>query len=63
MNLGWGNPHPLDYGSTYREAREECDFRDAVGGEVNKACHSFGDHSVQILVFYMPVYPINAVHR
>ena len=61
MNLGWRNQHPLDYGSTSREAREERDFRDAVGLEVSKTCHSLGNHSVHIFVFYMPVGSINAV--
>jgi len=48
---------------TSHEAREERDFRDAVGLEVSKTGHSFGNHSVQIFVFYMPVGPINAVLR
>ena len=57
------NLHPPDYGSSSREAREERDFRDAVGVDVSKTRHSFGNHSVQIFVFYMPVGPINAVLR
>ena len=61
MNLGWGNLHPLGYGSTSCEAREERDFIDAVGLKVSKTCQSFGKHSVQIFVFYMAVGPINAV--
>ena len=48
---------------TSREAREERYFRDALGVEVNKTGHIFGKHSVQIIVSYMPVGPINAVHR
>ena len=36
---------------------------DALGIEVSKTGHTFGNHSVQIFVFYMPVGPINAVLR
>jgi len=46
---------------TSSEALEERDFRDAVGVEVSKTYHSFGNHTVQIFVFYMPVGQINAV--
>jgi len=46
---------------TSSDTREERDFRDAVGVEVNKPCHGFGNHSVPIFVFYMPVGTINAV--
>ena len=48
---------------TSREDSEERDFRDTVGLEVSKTCHSFGNHDAQIFVFYMPVGPINAVLR
>ena len=46
---------------TSSETGEERDFRDAVGLEVSKTRQSFGNHNVQIFVFYMPVGPINAV--
>jgi len=46
---------------TSSEISEEHELRDAVGVGVSKTCHSFGKHSVQIFVFYIPVGPINAV--
>ena len=61
MNQGSSNQHPLGYGSTYREVRDERDFEDAVGVEVRKTCHSFSKHCVQIFVLYMLVGPINSV--
>ena len=48
---------------TPSEARGERDFRDALGVEVSKTCHSFGNNSVRIFVLYMPVVPFNAVLR
>jgi len=48
---------------TFREGREERDFRDAVGVEVSKTGHGFSNHRVQFFLFYMPVGPINAVFR
>jgi len=45
---------------TSREAREELHFRDALGLELSKTCHSLGNHSLQIFVLYMSVVLINA---
>ena len=37
---------------TSREAREERDFRDAVGVEVGKTCHTLGNHSGNFFSLY-----------
>jgi len=44
-----------------RQSGEECSFTDAIGVEVCETGHGLSENSVQFIIFYMSVGPIQTV--